>query len=148
MGECLSICNNQRNDFEEKKPKDTSEEEEEDYDDLTNSLPETMGRTKKNKTRIPKNVIVDDDDEILPTIKTNNKESNNNDDIEKFQIARRNWEHLIDKLIKKKIDILREMVKKEKEEESESDEEGDVKDKEKKGKKNEEKKKGINKNRK
>ena len=108
MGECLSICNNERNDFEDKKPKDTAEEEEEDdYDDQTNSLPETMGRTKKNKTRIPKNVIVDDDEEILPTININNKESNNfddnnNDDIEKFQIARRNWEHLIDKLIKKK----------------------------------------------
>ena len=118
MGECLSICNNEKKDFEDTKNVDNAEEGDEN-DDINISLPENLGRTEKNKTRIPKNVIVDDDEEILPTIKVDeHKESNdfddnkNDEDIEKIKKARHNWEYLIDKLIKQKIEILREIVKK------------------------------------
>ena len=103
----------------------------------------TPSRTKKNKTRIPQNVISDDDDdEDIPITKhisyTNdeselknkkiidNFEEENPEIKEKIKKAKKNWEYLIDKLIQKRIDILREMVKKEKAE-NESDEEEDEK---------------------
>ena len=127
MGECMSIC--QRDDNETK----------EGYDDPH----KTPSRTKKNKTRIPQNVISDDDDDedipITKHISLTNEEietttkkimenlGEENPEIkEKIRKAKKNWEYLVDRMIQKRIDILREIVKKEKVE-SESDEEEDEK---------------------
>ena len=122
MGECMSIC--QRDDNETN----------EGYDDPH----KTPSRTKKNKTRIPQNVISDDDDDedipITKHISLTNEEietttkkimenlGEENPEIkEKIRKAKKNWEYLVDRMIQKRIDILREIVKKEKVE-SESDE--------------------------
>jgi len=103
----------------------------------------TPSRTKKNKTRIPQNVISDDDDDedipITKHISLTNEEietttkkimenlGEENPEIkEKIRKAKKNWEYLVDRMIQKRIDILREIVKKEKVE-SESDEEEDEK---------------------
>ena len=127
MGECISIC--QRDDNETN----------EGYDDPH----KTPSRTKKNKTRIPQNVISDDDDDddipITKHISLTNEEietttkkimenlGEENPEIkEKIRKAKKNWEYLVDRMIQKRIDILREIVKKEKVE-SESDEEEDEK---------------------
>ena len=127
MGECMSIC--QRDDNETN----------EGYDDPH----KTPSRTKKNKTRIPQNVITDDDDDedipITKHISLTNEEietttkkimenlGEENPEIkEKIRKAKKNWEYLVDRMIQKRIDILREIVKKEKVE-SESDEEEDEK---------------------
>ena len=127
MGECMSIC--QRDDNETN----------EGYDDPH----KTPSRTKKNKTRIPQNVISDDDDDedipITKHISLTNEEietttkkimenlGEENPEIkEKIIKAKKNWEYLVDRMIQKRIDILREIVKKEKVE-SESDEEEDEK---------------------
>ena len=127
MGECMSIC--QRDDNETN----------EGYDDPH----KTPSRTKKNKTRIPQNVISDDDDDddipITKHISLTNEEietttkkirenlGEENPEIkEKIRKAKKNWEYLVDRMIQKRIDILREIVKKEKVE-SESDEEEDEK---------------------
>ena len=127
MGECMSIC--QRDDNETN----------EGYDDPH----KTPSRTKKNKTRIPQNVISDDDDDedipITKHISLTNEEieattkkimenlGEENPEIkEKIRKAKKNWEYLVDRMIQKRIDILREIVKKEKDE-SESDEEEDEK---------------------
>ena len=125
MGECISICENKK------------EEEEENQEDKnsSNGIRESIPRTKKNKTRIPKNVIIKDDEEedILPIQekfcdeeKNKTKENKKQEfqknayinDKNKTEKARDNWNYLIDKLIAKRIDILREVVKKEKEEDS------------------------------
>ena len=127
MGECMSIC--QRDDNETN----------EGYDDPH----KTPSRTKKNKTRIPQNVISDDDDDddipITKHISLTNEEietttkkimenlGEENPEIkEKIRKAKKNCEYLVDRMIQKRIDILREIVKKEKVE-SESDEEEDEK---------------------
>ena len=127
MGECMSIC--QRDDNETN----------EGYDDPH----KTPSRTKKNKTRIPQNVISDDDDDedipITKHISLTNEEietttkkimenlGEENPEIkEKIRKAKKNWEYLVDRMIQKRIDILREIIKKEKVE-SESDEEEDEK---------------------
>ena len=103
----------------------------------------TPSRTKKNKTRIPQNVISDDDDDddipITKHISLTNEEietttkkimenlGEENPEIkEKIRKAKKNWEYLVDRMIQKRIDILREIVKKEKVE-NESDEEEDEK---------------------
>ena len=126
MGECVSICNRDKN--------DNNFEEDEKNDNMLEPP-----RTEKNKTRIPKNVITDDEDEEIPitknitdiniikeksnnnnndnNIKTNisrETEDNNKDLKEKIENARKKWERLKDRLIIKKIEILREMVKKDK----------------------------------
>ena len=127
MGECMSICQREEN------------ETNEGYDDPH----KTPSRTKKNKTRIPQNVISDDDDDedipITKHISLTNEEietttkkimenlGEENPEIkEKIRKAKKNWEYLVDRMIQKRIDILREIVKKEKVE-SESDEEEDEK---------------------
>ena len=127
MGECMSICQRDEN------------ETNEGYDDPH----KTPSRTKKNKTRIPQNVISDDDDDedipITKHISLTNEEietttkkimenlGEENPEIkEKIRKAKKNWEYLVDRMIQKRIDILREIVKKEKVE-SESDEEEDEK---------------------
>ena len=96
---------------------------------------------KKNKTRIPQNVISDDDDDedipITKHISLTNEEietttrkimenlGEENPEIkEKIIKAKKNWEYLVDRLVQKRIDILREIIKKEKAE-NESDEEGE-----------------------
>ena len=118
------------------------EDNNETLDDYHNGH-KTPSRTKKNKTRIPQNVISDDDDdEDIPITKhislTNDEIEKKNQKIienfeeenpqikEKIKKAKKNWEYLIDKLIEKRIDILREIVRKEKVE-NESDEEEDEK---------------------
>ncbi len=70
MGECMSICDRKERDIEEPNKNDNAEDSD-DKDDINYSLPENMQRTKKNKTRIPRNVIVDEDEELLPTINLN-----------------------------------------------------------------------------
>ena len=130
MGGCLSICEREKNFYEE----------DEQYQ--TGNI--TPGRTKKNKTRIPEAVISsDDEDEDIPIAKhisntidqdprksiilMNNMEKENEEVIEKIKKAKKNWEYLINKLIQKRIDILREVVKKEKNERESSDSEEDEK---------------------
>ena len=133
MGECLSIC--QRNENEENETEDK-------HNHKNIPCPE---RTKKNKTRIPKGVISDEsEDDDIPitkhisnTIDSDHQKSKNLfekkekeiDEInEKIKIAQKNWGKLIDKLIQNRIDILREIVKKEKmDNKSESDSEEDEK---------------------
>ena len=105
----------------------------------------TPSRTKKNKTRIPQNVISDDDDDedipITKHISLTNEEietttrkimenlGEENPEIkEKIIKAKKNWEYLVDRLVQKRIDILREIIKKEKaENESDEEEEEDEK---------------------
>ena len=117
----MSLCDSKNRDFEEQNKNDNVEDTD-DKDDINYSLPESMQRTKKNKTRIPRNIIVDDEEELLPTINLGNQEEKNEEqEKEMTKRAIINWEHLSDKLVAKRIDILREMVKKQKEEESESD---------------------------
>ena len=105
----------------------------------------TPSRTKKNKTRIPQNVISDDDDdEDIPITKhislTNEEIETTTRKImenlgeespeikEKIIKAKKNWEYLVDRLVQKRIDILREIIKKEKaENESDEEEEEDEK---------------------
>jgi len=129
MGECMSIC--QREDNE------TNEGYQDDH--------KTPSRTKKNKTRIPQNVISDDDDdEDIPITKhislTNEEIETTTRKImenlgeespeikEKIIKAKKNWEYLVDRLVQKRIDILREIIKKEKaENESDEEEEEDEK---------------------
>ena len=133
MGECLSIC--QRNENEENEAEDK-------HNHKNIPCPE---RTKKNKTRIPKGVISDEsEDDDIPitkhisnTIDSDHQKSKNLfgkkekeiDEINaKIKIAQKNWGKLIDKLIQNRIDILREIVKKEKmDNKSESDSEEDEK---------------------
>ena len=119
MGECLSIC--QRDEYE-------GNEDDNKNNNKGNICPE---RTKKNKTRIPKGIISDDsEDEDIPITKCVSNTIDNDipktksfldqkeDEIvkinEKIRKAKKNWEKLIDKLIQNRIDILREIVKKEK----------------------------------
>ena len=114
-----------------------------DNEDSQEGIHKPPSRTKKNKTRMPQNEISDDDDdEDIPITKhislTNdeieiknsyifdNLSKENPETIEKIKKAKKNWEYLKDKLVQKRIDILREIVKKEKVE-SESDEEEDEK---------------------
>ena len=80
----------------------------------------------------------------------NNKieeKTSNDDDFsnEKVAKAKKNWEYLIDKLVKKKIDILKEMVRKEKEEEDsdEDEDEEENKKEEENGKENNDNEKEI-----
>ena len=145
MGECVSLCENKKQ--EENKDDNYDSEDK----SSNNGLVESMKRTKKNKTRIPKNIIVKDDEEedIAPIQeKINNQKNNINDglnndklidneyiyDKDKIEKARNNWNYLIDKLIAKRIDILREIIKKEKEEDSdEENEEEEQKEKNKGG---------------
>ena len=105
----------------------------------------TPSRTKKNKTRIPQNVISDDDDDedipITKHISLTNEEietttkkimdnlgEENHEIKEKIIKAKKNWEYLVDRLVQKRIDILREIIKKEKaENESDEEEEEDEK---------------------
>ena len=110
-----------------------------DNEDSQEGIHKPPSRTKKNKTRMPQNEISDDDDdEDIPITKhislTNdeieiknsyifdNLSKENPETIEKIKKAKKNWEYLKDKLVQKRIDILREIVKKEKVE-NESDEE-------------------------
>ena len=114
-----------------------------DNEDSQEGIHKPPSRTKKNKTRMPQNEISDDDDdEDIPITKhislTNdeieiknsyifdNLSKENPETIEKIKKAKKNWEYLKDKLVQKRIDILREIVKKEKVE-NESDEEEDEK---------------------
>ena len=114
-----------------------------DNEDSQEGIHKPPSRTKKNKTRMPQNEISDDDDdEDIPITKhislTNdeieiknsyifdNLSKENPETIEKIKKAKKNWEYLKDKLVQKRIDILREIVKKEKVE-NESDEEDDEK---------------------
>ena len=129
MGECMSICQRNKSNY--------------DNEDSQEGIHKPPSRTKKNKTRMPQNEISDDDDdEDIPITKhislTNdeieiknsyifdNLSKENPETIEKIKKAKKNWEYLKDKLVQKRIDILREIVKKEKVE-SESDEEEDEK---------------------
>ena len=134
MGECLSLCEREQNNFQE----------EETQDDKGAITPK---RTKKNKTRIPQAVISsDDEDEDIPITKhisntidhdpiksinlMNNKEKESDEIIEKIKKAKKNWEYLVDTLIQQRINILREIVKKRKienENDSDSDSEEDEK---------------------
>ena len=114
-----------------------------DNEDSQEGIHKPPSRTKKNKTRMPQNEISDDDDdEDIPITKhislTNdeieiknsyifdNLSKENPETIEKIKKAKKNWIYLKEKLVQKRIDILREMVKKEKAE-NESDEEEDEK---------------------
>ena len=114
-----------------------------DNEDSQEGIHKPPSRTKKNKTRMPQNEISDEeDDEDIPITKhislTNdeieiknsyifdNLSKENPETIEKIKKAKKNWEYLKDKLVQKRIDILREIVKKEKVE-NESDEEEDEK---------------------
>ena len=134
MGECLSVCNR------EEENNDTNEE-----GDIKNANGNiTPGRTKKNKTRIPKDIVIDDDDddEDIPITKhisntidqdtsksinlMKNLEKGSEELNEKIKKARKSWDFLINKLVQKRINILREIIKKEKAE-NESDEEEDEK---------------------
>ena len=125
----MSICQRNKNNY--------------DNDDSQEGIHKPPSRTKKNKTRMPQNEISDDDDdEDIPITKhislTNdeieiknsyifdNLSKENPETIEKIKKAKQNWEYLKDKLVQKRIDILREIVKKEKVE-NESDEEEDEK---------------------
>ena len=125
----MSICQRNKNNY--------------DNDDSQEGIHKPPSRTKKNKTRMPQNEISDDDDdEDIPITKhislTNdeieiknsyifdNLSKENPETIEKIKKAKKNWEYLKDKLVQKRIDILREIVKKEKVE-NESDEEEDEK---------------------
>ena len=131
MGECVSICQREENFTNDGGY----------FDEDGNH--KTPSRTKKKKTRIPKNVVIDDDDDedipITKHITYHNEEKELINNIlletlkeetpeikEKIRKAKNNWERLVDKLIQKRIDILRELVKKEKGEED-SDEEEDEK---------------------
>ena len=131
MGECLSICEREKTNFEE-----------EEESNMKGNM--TPGRTKKNKTRIPKFVISsDEEDDDIPITKhvsntleqepiksenlMNNMEKESKDLLEKIKKAKKNWEYLIDKLIQKRINILREVVKKKNQNESDSDSEEDEK---------------------
>ena len=120
MGQCLSICQ-----------RDEDNINDDEYFEGNNDN-KTPSRTKKKKTRIPKNVVIDeDDDEDIPITKhisftneENELKSNNSllqnlqketpEIKEKIAKAKKNWEYLKDKLIQKRINILREMVKKQK----------------------------------
>ena len=125
MGECISLCENK---------KDEEDNQDDNYDSedkgSNSCLAESMKRTKKNKTRIPKNIIVKDEDEDDITSiqeklsnQKNNINNENKDEVlikkeykydkDKIETARNNWTYLIEKLIAKRIDILREIVKKE-----------------------------------
>ena len=127
----MSICQRNKSNYEN--------------DDSQDGPYKPPSRTKKNKTRMPQNEISDEDDEEdddIPITKhislTNDQVELKNNDIfesiskekpeiiEKIKKAKKNWIHLKEKLIQKRIDILREMVKKEKAE-NESDEEEDEK---------------------
>ena len=137
MGECVSsICERQKEKYNE----------EDDTNNIIDNIanPKELGYIKKKQVSIPKNVIVEEEDDddivvskhisdtsviknIANTYLSKSKEILENNDIkEKIKKARKNWEKLIDRLIQKRIDILREMVKKEKMEQ-ESDEEEDEK---------------------
>ena len=132
-----------------------------DNEDSQEGIHKPPSRTKKNKTRMPQNEISDDDDdEDIPITKhislTNdeieiknsyifdNLSKENPETIEKIKKAKKNWEYLKDKLVQKRIDILREIVKKEKDE-NESDEEEDEKIDDIIKNKNNDKKENINK---
>ena len=114
-----------------------------DNEDSQEGIHKPPSRTKKNKTRMPQNEISDDDDdediqikkhisltndeiEIKNSYIFDNLSKENPETIEKIKKAKKNWEYLKDKLVQKRIDILREIVKKEKVE-NESDEEEDEK---------------------
>ena len=116
MGECLSLCEREKHNFQD----------EETHDSKGAITPK---RTKKNKTRIPQAVISsDDEDEDIPIAKhisntidqdpkksinlMNNMEKESDEIIEKIKKAKKNWEYLVDKLIQQRINILREIVKK------------------------------------
>ena len=135
MGECVSsLCERQKN--------ENVEEDKINYIDENIDHLEAPERTKKNKTRIPKNIIIveeeEDDEEISVSKHISDtsvikklvqimKKHENTEINEKIEIARKNWQKLIDKLIQKRIDILREMVKKEKAEQEDDEEEEDEK---------------------
>jgi hypothetical protein len=75
MGECVSLCENRRG-------KLLDEQDDDNFDKIIgkdetkNELGDKIKRTKKNKTRIPKNVILNDDDDEIE-IKTSENNSNN-----------------------------------------------------------------------
>ena len=132
MGECLSLCQREERNFQEEETQDGK-----------GTI--TPKRTKKNKTRIPQAVLSsDEEDEDIPIVKhisntidqdpkksinlMNNMEKESDEIIQKIKKAKKNWEYLIDKLIQKRINILREIVKKGKiENQSNSDSEEDEK---------------------
>ena len=132
MGECLSLCQREERNFQEEETQDGK-----------GTI--TPKRTKKNKTRIPQAVLSsDEEDEDIPISKhisntidqdpkksinlMNNMEKESDEIIQKIKKAKKNWEYLIDKLIQKRINILREIVKKGKiENQSNSDSEEDEK---------------------
>ena len=135
---CLSLCETKKieeNNIEEPKFENHDEDnDDEDEDDNIQILGESIQRTEKNKTRIPKNVIIKDDDLIIKqilknkknkVIKTNkefildelkNEDNNDFNNKEKLRKAKNNWEYLMHRLITRKIDILREIIKREKKE--------------------------------
>ena len=128
---CLSLCETKKieeNNIEEPKFENHDEDnDDEDEDDNIQILGESIQRTEKNKTRIPKNVIIKDDDLIIKqilknkknkVIKTNkefildelkNEDNNDFNNKEKLRKAKNNWAYLMHRLITRKIDILREI---------------------------------------
>ena len=92
MGACISLCQNKKEEEEEDVKEENSDENDNNF--MDNPVAKKIGRTKKNKTRIPKNVIVKDDDddeepyhakkseESVNTIKINEKENNKGKDDE------------------------------------------------------------------
>ena len=60
MGACISLCQKKEEEDEDVK-EENSDENDDNY--IDNPVAKKIGRTKKNKTRIPKNVVVDDDDD-------------------------------------------------------------------------------------
>ena len=127
----MSICQRNKSNYEN--------------DDSQDGPYKPPSRTKKNKTRLHQNEISDEDDDEdddIPITKhislTNDQVELKNNDIfkimskenpeliKKKKKKKKNWIYLKEKLVQKRIDILREMVKKEKAE-NESDEEEDEK---------------------
>ena len=77
MGACISLCNNKKEEEEEEVQEENSDEN--DNVAIDNPVAKKIGRTKKNKTRIPKNIIVkdedDDDEEAYHTKKSDEDEN-------------------------------------------------------------------------
>ena len=73
MGECISLCENTND--EENNQDDNYDSE----DKGSNScFAESMKRTKKNKTSIPKNIIEKDDEDDIISIQEKLSNKNNN----------------------------------------------------------------------
>ena len=128
MGECVSsLCLRQNN-------------EKNDEDGIKNILEnknnfEHKKNKKKEKNLTPKNYIMDDDDldisvPRLPSDNSSIKQiqrsiiKHRDDELkEKIEKARQNWQKLIDKLIARRIDIIKKLIKREKLNEESSEEE-------------------------